>query len=61
MKKKQRPRPQNPGALGVTKCLKLSIDEAQELAPKILHFTKGNWSAYLRTAVLNYKPKKGDF
>lgn len=45
----------------VTWPVKLSFEEALDLEVKLLSFAKGNRSLYIRTALLNYKPKKEDF
>ncbi len=45
----------------VTWPVKVSVTEALEIEPKILYYAGGSRSLYIRTALLNYKPKKGDF
>jgi len=53
--------PVNADARIITKPCKLSTNEVLELEKKVLYFSKGKWSAYVRAAILNYKPKKEDF
>lgn len=54
-------RVKNPDSRMVPLTLKVSIAEAHELEKKILYYASGNRSLFLRSAVLNYKPRKEDF
>lgn len=58
---KRKASPKKSDSLNQTWSTKVSVEEGQELEPKILHFAKGNRAEYIRAALLNYKPKKGDF
>lgn len=53
--------PKNADSLNQTWTCKVSVEEGQKLETKILQYAKGNRSEYIRIALLNYAPKKGDF
>ncbi len=54
-------RPINKNARLITWPVKLSSIEAMEIEKKSLEFAEGNRSLFIRSALLNYKPKKEDF
>jgi len=60
-RKPQSQLPSNPDSFVRVVAGKLSANEMEELMPKIVYYAKGNNSLYVRTALMNYKPKKEDF